>query len=669
MADAANQAMTEPGLRDRPPAKAASRRLLGAAGLIAAFVLAVGVNVLADRFLGDVRIDLTEQRLYTLSEGTKAVLRGLEEPITLRLYYSQRLGREIPLYAAFATRVRELLREYAELANGKIRLEFYEPEPFSEVEDRALAFGLQGVPVDQSGEQVYFGLAGTNTLDDERVIAFFQPERERFLEADLTRLVYELSNPRRPVVGVMTGLPLNGEMRGFGGRPTPPWVVMTQMRQFLEVKEVPLDAAEIEPDISVLMVAHPQNLSLRTQYAIDQFVMRGGRLLVLVDPHSEAQAFRPDPRGRPIGDTSSDLPRLFEAWGIGYDKDKVAADLRGAFRVRANPQDRVQAVDYVAWFVASGPGQIARGDIVTGELNQVAFGSPGFLTRRDGAAIEFVPIVTTSVEAAPIPAEKVRSDPNPAAILAEFRPAGEPLTLAARIRGRLASAFPDGPPPPAEGEAAPERTRPHLAHSEGNANLLVIADSDVLEDRFWVRVQDFFGQQVAQPTADNGALIVNALDNLAGSDALIGLRSRGESRRPFERVEAIRRRAEAEYRATEQALTRKLEETERRLRELRQGGATAAERSRAEAVLTAEQRAAIEDARRVILETRQELRAVQRDLRREIEALERTVKLAAIVAVPLVVAVAAMLLGLWRIRRRARRAEEPTAGDATGAPA
>lgn len=648
----------------KPPVKAPPRRLYGAVGIIAALVLAIAVNVLADRFLGRHRIDLTEQRLYTLSDGTRAVLAGLEEPITLRLYYSQRLGREIPIYASFATRVREFLTEYAALANGMIRLEFYEPEPFSEVEDRALAFGLQGVPVDQSGEQVYFGLAGSNTLDDERTIAFFQPERERFLEADLTRLVYELSNPRRPVIGVMTGLPVNGEMRGMGGRPTPPWVVMTQMRQFLEVRDVPLDAAEVDAAIAVLMVAHPQNLSARAQYAIDQFVMRGGRLLLLLDPHSEAQAFRPDPRGRPQTETASDLPRLLEAWGIAYDKDRVAGDLRGAFRVRANPQDRVQAVDYVAWFAASGPGQIARGDVVTGELNQVAFGSTGFISRREGAAVEFTPLVTTSTEAAAIDAAQVRNEPNPSAILAAFRPGGTALTLAARVRGPLPSAFPDGPPPPAEGEEAPTRTQPHLARSSGTANLVIVADSDILEDRFWVRVQDFFGQQVAQPTADNGAFVINTLDNLAGSDALIGLRSRGESRRPFELVEAMRRTAEAEFRAREQALTQKLEETERKLRELRQGGATAAERGRAEAVLTAEQRAAIEEARRDIVQTRQELRGVQRDLRREIEALERTVKIAAIVAVPVLVALVAVLLGLWRVRRRARRAEEPHA--ATG---
>jgi ABC-type uncharacterized transport system involved in gliding motility auxiliary subunit len=412
------------------------------------------------------------------------------------------------------------------------------------------------------------------------------------------------------------------------------------------------------------MVAHPQNVSARAQYAIDQFVMRGGRLLLLLDPHSEAQAFRPDPRGRPQTETASDLPRLLEAWGIAYDKDRVAGDLRGAFRVRANPQDRVQAVDYVAWFAASGPGQIARGDVVTGELNQVAFGSTGFIARRDGATVEFTPLVTTSTEAAAIDAAQVRADPNPSAILAAFRPGGQALTLAARVRGQLASAFPDGPPAPAEGEEAPTRTQPHRARSEGNANLVIVADSDILEDRFWVRVQDFFGQQVAQPTADNGAFVINTLDNLAGSDALIGLRSRGESRRPFELVEAMRRTAEAEFRSREQALTQKLEETERKLRELRQGGATAAERGRAEAVLTAEQRAAIDEARRDIVQTRQELRGVQRDLRREIEALERTVKIAAIVAVPVLVAIVAVLLGLWRVRRRARRAEEPHAASA-----
>jgi len=629
------------------------RRLLSAAGLLAAFVLVVGINILSETFLGRYRLDLTENRLYTLAEGTKSVLRQIPEPITLRLFYSPRLGRDIPLYATYHTRVRELLQEYAALAAGKIRLEVYEPEPFSDLEDRAIGYGLQGVPVDQSGERVFFGLAASNLLDEERVIPFLQPERERFLEFDLTRLIYELSNPRKPVVGLMTGLPVNGEMRGPFGRPSPPWTVATQMRQFLAVREVPLDSAEIPPEIDVLMVAHPQGLSERAQYALDQFVLRGGRLLLLIDPHSEAQAARPGPGGMPPRSTSSDLPRLLQAWGIAYDPEEVVGDLRGAMRVRAGERDRIQAVDYVAWFTVSGAGQINRNDPATGEVNQITFASAGSIAAREGAKSTFEPLVTTSTEAAPIDASRVRYEPDPTRILAEFRPEGRARVLAARVRGAFDTAFPDGPP---TGEADAARGAPHLARSVGTSTVVVIADTDILEDRFWVRVQDFFGQQIATPIADNGALIVNLLDTLSGSEALIGLRSRGESRRPFELVDRMRREAEREYRAREQALLKRLEELEKTVRDIRRGSG---EGARAEAVLTAEQREAIERARADILATRRELRDVQRNLRRDIESLQTTLRLANIVAVPSVVGLVAIGLGVWRLRRRARRAEEP----------
>src|SRR4051812_22155816 len=279
----------------KPPRSGGRRLWSSALRLLAAAVLAVGVNMLADRLLPRARVDLTEQHLYTLSDGTKQVLAGLKDPITLRLFYSRRLGAAIPVYGAYADRVREMLSEYAGLSNGKVKLEVLDPEPFSELEDRAMALGLQGVPVDQSGEQVYFGLSGTNLVDDERIIGFFQPDRERFLEYDVTRLVYELSDPRRAVIGVMTPLPLNGDPRAMMMRQPQlgqPAVVMTQLRQFFTVKDVALDAQVIAPEIQVLMVAQPQSLSPATQYAIDQFVMRGGNLILLVDPHSEAQASR-----------------------------------------------------------------------------------------------------------------------------------------------------------------------------------------------------------------------------------------------------------------------------------------------------------------------------------------------------------------------------------------
>src|ERR1700755_3538918 len=268
-------------------------------GVIAAAAIAIGVNMFADARLANVQLDLTQGKIYTLSPGTRQVLSALKEPVTLRLFYSRQLGSTVPAYGTYADHVREMLRDYGSASHGKVRLEFYDPEPFSDTEDRAMAYGLQGVPLDQGGSQIYFGLAGTNLEDDERTIPFFQAERERFLEYDLTKLIYELSNPKRPVVGVMSSLPLDGDPRmmmmtqGRGGGQ--PWAVSTLLRQTNSVRTVPTDAQVIDPDIQVLLVAEAQNLSPATLYAIDQFVMRGGKLMAMVDPWSEALAGTPAP--------------------------------------------------------------------------------------------------------------------------------------------------------------------------------------------------------------------------------------------------------------------------------------------------------------------------------------------------------------------------------------
>jgi ABC-type uncharacterized transport system involved in gliding motility auxiliary subunit len=638
------------------PATSGARRVWSSAlGLLAAAGLAVGINLLADRLLSRARLDLTEQHLYTLSEGTRQVLAGLKDPVTLRLFYSRRLGAAIPLYGAYADRVREMLQEYVALSDGKLRLELYDPEPFSELEDRAMALGLQGVPVDQSGEQVYFGLAGSNLVDDERAIPFLQPDRERFLEYDLTRLVYDLSNPARPVVGVMTPLPLNGDPRAMMLRDPQlgrPQVVMTQLRQFFAVKDVPLDAQVIEPDIQVLLVAHPQHLPEATQYAIDQFVMRGGKLLLLVDPHSESQASRPGPTGQPPTDTASSLDRLLNAWGVEAPSDKVVLDLRGAWRVRAGPGDRVQAVDYLAWYNLQGDS-LNRDDVALAQLDQVTVASAGELRRRRGASIEFTPLLTSSPESELVDAEKVRQQPNPVRLLADFHSSGERHVIAARLRGELASAFPDGPPAPPQGQERPKDLPAFLPRSAGPANIVVVNDTDILEDRFWVRVQDFFGQPVATPFSGNGPLIGNLVDTLAGSDALISLRSRGESLRPFTLVEDIRRNADAEYRQTEQQLTKKLEATEQRLRELRQGTPSGTGGERGQSVITPEQRQEIDQAREEIIATRRQLRAVQLELRRDIEGLETWLRLVNIALVPALLTLFAIGLAVVRARRRA----------------
>ncbi|WP_301588831.1 Gldg family protein [Sabulicella glaciei] len=623
------------------------RRAASLLALLFAAALAVGVVLLAQRLAPQARLDLTADRLYTLAPGTRQVLSGLRDPVTLRLFYSRRLGAEAPQFGAYAERVRALLREYAAASDGKLRLEVLDPEPFSDTEDRALALGLQGVPLNEGGEQVFFGLAGSNARDEERIIAFFQPDRERFLEADLTRLVFELSAPEKPVVGLLTPLPLNGDPRAMMMRQPAlarPQVVIQQLRDAYEVREVAPDAAVIPQGIRILLLAHPQALSEATQYAVDQFVLRGGRLLLLIDPLSEMQATRPGPDGRPPTETASSLDRLLGAWGIEAPANEVVLDLRGAWRVRARPGDRVQAVDFLSWYSLQGDS-LNRREVATAQLDQVTVASAGHLLRREGAPGEWTTLLQSSGQSMIVPAERVGREADPVRLLADFRADGERRILAARLRGVLPTAFPDGPPVQAEG------LLPHLARSEWQANLVVIHDTDMLDDRFWVRVQEFFGQPVATPFAGNGSFLVNLADTLAGTDAMISLRSRGESLRPFTRVEEIRRVADAQFRASERQLTERLQATEARLRELRQG--TGSERNAAQAVITPEQRAEIDRAREQIAATRRELRAVQLELRRDIESLEAALRAINILLVPGLLVLAAAGLALLRARRRA----------------
>lgn len=637
------------------------------AALVLALVLLVSLNLVSQRLLTDLRFDLTENALFTLSGSTRAVLGKIGEPITLRLYLSKRLGEAVPPYGTYGSRVRELLEQYAKEAKGKIKLEFYDPEPFSEVEDRAVGFGLQAVPIDQSGEQVFFGLAGTNMVDDQKTIPFFQLERERFIEYDLTRLVYELANPKKPVIGLITALTLKGDIRPPmpGGRP---WIVYDQMSELFDIRDLGSDVDVVPTDVDVLMVAHPLGLKDKTLYAIDQYVLGGGRALFLVDPHSEAMAMRTGGEGRiPLG-AKSDLNKLFSAWGFRVSTDKIAGDLRSAWRVRAKPNDPMQAVDYVAW-MRLGDDLLNREDVVTGELNLLNFASSGYITRDDNAAITLTPLVVTSPQSMEVDANDVRLDPNPTQILAKFKPSGKRLVLAARVAGPVKTAFPDGPPkeeekkdndkdkpaaaarPGGQKDEKMEKPAP-LAESKGPVSLIVVGDSDLLEDRYWVQVQDFLGQQLAVPIADNANFVINALDNLAGSSELISLRSRGVSTRPFTVVLEMRQEAELRYRATERELRDKLQEAQTKLAELERGQQQA---QGGGAILTPQQREEIEKIRSQVLKFRRDLREVQRALREDIETLGRWIKFINIGLIPILVGVLAVVMGIVRVRRRARR--------------
>ena len=644
-------------------------------GLVCAFVLFVAVNVLARAELTGYRIDFTHDKLFTLSKGTHAVIGRIDEPVTFRFYFSSSLGKELPALAKYAQRVRDMLGEYAALANGKIRLEVYDPVAFSDAEDQAVAAGLHGIPLDRTGEQVYFGLSATNATDDRETIAFFSPDREQFLEYDLSKAVQSLAQPKRKMVGIMSPLPIQGFpgtlMARINPRLAQPWQMLAQLRQLFDLKLVDTNSAEIPDDVDVLMVVHPADFSPQALYAIDQFVLRGGRALLFVDPLSEVAQQMVGPGAKQIPVTS-DLKPLFDAWGIDYDPTKSAGDIPSARRINAGSDARPQPVEYPAW-LALTKKNVAGTEPITSELESINMADAGAIGVKPDAKVTMTPLVFTSGQSMLLDTDKLKDKPDFFGILRDFQPGGKPLVLAARIAGEVPTAFPDGQPKDEakkdddkaadaktdtkKDEAAKPLTHPHLAKSNGPINAVIIADSDMLQDRFWVSVQDVFGQAVQIPVSNNMDLVSNSLDFLTGSQDLIGLRARGVSQRPFERVVALQRDAEVRLRNKEQELQKQQEDTQRKLMELQrpaQYGADAPN-TPGTVILTQAQQEEINRFKTELLKIRRDLRAVQLELRQDIQRLQSQLWFFDIALVPLLVALIAVGLGFVRIHHRRRK--------------
>lgn len=625
--------------------KNADRNRLGLIAIFLLIVLFFAVNIFSNATFKATKIDLTEDKLFTVSEGTRQVLESIEEPITVRLYYSKSLGERSPGYATYYTRVHELLEQYADIADGKLILETYNPEPFTDEEDRAVSFGLRGVPVNGANDLGYFGLAATNSTDDQEVVPFFVRDRETFIEYDLTKLVYSLATPKKPVIGVMTGLPVMGNPNPQFAQPQ--WGFIARIQDFFTVFSVPTDSQEIPVDVDILLIAHPRNLSEQVQYAIDQFVMKGGRVLALVDSNAEIAPLAAPPMGMgqaPLPD-ASDLDNLLKAWGVELVKDKVAADRKNARRVSMGGQGlpRPIVTDYVAW-ISAKPGNMDPEDVITGQLKEINFATPGALKKLDGATTEVQPLIETSTDSMLIDSSMARPTPQVLEMLNGFKPSGEQLMLAARISGPAESAFPKGPD-----ESADAPPAGHVAKAD-NIRVIVVSDVDMLYDQFWSENQNFLGQQVSVPFADNANFVVNALDSLSGSEALIGLRARGNSDRPFTVVQDLERAAEVQYRATEKELVRKLQDAENSLDDLlKRGGGDAAQ---IDAVLSDEQKRQIEQTRVEMLDLRRELRDVQGALRKDIDKLDATLKFLDIWLMPLLVIIALLIVTFLRYRRR-----------------
>ena len=636
--------------RKEPSASDSRRLAFGALAL--AVVLFLSIIIFSESVIKGVRLDLTEKSLFTLSDGTKKTLSSLDEEITLRFFSTRKLTETTPGLTAYGARVQELLERYASLAGGKIRLELVDPEPYSPEEDRAVGFGLTGIPITEAGDLGYFGIAATNSTDDTDVLAFLTPQRERFLEYDLTRMIHNLGNPKKKVIALVSGIPVDSDPL----KQYKPWALIDNLKQFFEVRAQGL-TPKLTDDVDLVMIVHPFGLSEESRYQIDQFVLRGGGAVVFVDPHAEEGARSNAALRLPPG-VGSDLPELLKAWGLKYDKDKVLGDLVAGTQVQAGADSfgRPIITRYVGW-TSYGRENIDTGDVIASELQKINFATSGFFEKAEGATTHIEPLVWSSKSAGPFDAEKVRRDPRPADILRDFKPQDRSYTIAARVSGKVKSAFPDGPPKSDDKDAADKKDapapKPHLAESKEDVNVVVVADTDILADGFWLRVQDLFGQQVIVPIAHNADLVVNAADNMAGSSALISLRGRGLSSRPFEVVESIQREAEDKYRAQERALAKELEEVEKKLKQLE-----TTEKAAGAAVMSAEQEEEVRKFRARMLEIRRELRDVQLNLRRDIDQLGSDLKLINIAAVPAAIAIFAV--GISMVRRNRTRARAGT---------
>ena len=394
------------------------RHTLAWIGLVLGAIILLSVNLFAATAFRSVKADLTQQRLFTISDGTRAVLRNIDEPISLRLYFSKRLGEAAPSYARYFERVRSLLEQYRDISRGQLEIAVFDPEPFSDAEDRAVAAGLRGIRLNTEGETGYFGLTGNNSTDNDASIAFFSNDREPFVEYDVPKLVYNLANPKKRVVGLLTGLPLDGGMAPMammgGGRPQPPQMVMEQIREFFDVKSINQDAKEIPVDVDVLMIAQPDKLTPEAALAVDQFVLGGGKALVFVDPVAELG--RMGPMGMGPGTPTGDFVKILKAWGVDFDATKTAGDIASARRVQFGGGARPVVTEYVAWLTLDR-SRLDENDVLSGGIERINMSTPGFLSKAEGAKTQVAPLMVTSDRAMQIPADKFAGMPDPVGLL------------------------------------------------------------------------------------------------------------------------------------------------------------------------------------------------------------------------------------------------------------
>jgi len=619
-----------------------NKKLLTFGALAVLAVLFVAVILVSNTLFRGARLDLTQNHLYTLSQGTKNILSTIEEPVNLTLYFSDKAAAESasPDAAAlrnYAPRVREMLAEMAARAGGRLRVTTIDPLPFSEDEDRATTLGLQALPWGQGGANLFLGIVGTNSTNGKSVMPIADPRKETFLEYDVAKMIHELSMAKKPAVGLISGLQMGAGFDAQTRQMRQPWAIQSQLEQLFEVRTLtPAAVKTIDKDIGVLVVVQPKNLPDEAQYAIDQFVLRGGHLLVFVDPLAEADDSGADPnnpQAAMLADRSSDLPKLFKTWGVEFDPKKIVLDREHALQI-TTPQG--QPIRHAA-ILGFTQRDLNPTDITTAQLQSINVSTAGYFQLVKDSKNKLTPLIQTSADAMTVPSDRVKFLSDPSQLLVDYKPDGtQPFVVAARLEGKFATAFPE------------RKDAGHLTESQADGEIILVADTDILSNRLWVQVQPFFGQQVMNAFANNGDFTVNAVDNLGGSSDLISIRGRATSQRPFTTVDDMRRAAEESFRGKERELQQRLSDTEHKLTELQSGKS-----KENEMILSPEQKAELQKFQDQKVAIRKELRAVRRSLDDRIEALGTRLKLLNIGLMPLLITLFALGFVWWKRQRRA----------------
>jgi len=619
--------------------------LYSAGGVIALAVILIAANFLLGAF--NARVDLTEGDVYTLSPGTKAILSKLEAPVKIRLYYSQG-SNTVPVgLKTFAKRVEDLLVEYRAASDGKVEIEKFNPEPDSDAEDSASLDGIDG-QVTNTGEKFYLGLS-VSFLDQKAAIPVLAPDRERLLEYDITRAISQVATIKKPVVGVMSGLPVLGRSLNpmLKQQPTEPWALASELKRVFDVRQVEMEAAKIDDDIKVLLVIHPRNLSETTEYAIDQFVLRGGKLIAFVDPYAyfDQQPDLQNPFGGQQAGQSM-FYNLFKAWGIDVNMGKVIADL--TYASGAGPR-------LLPTLLSLNQEALNQDDVVTSQVGTLLVPFGGVFSGKPAEGLTQTVLAHTSKNSMLVDLIIATLSGEPST--RGFEPSGQEQPIAIRLSGKFKTAFPEGKPKPfaprdekKTEKKEPATAEPQLKESVQENSIVLVADVDMLTDNAAVEVQDVFGQRLVVPRNGNLNFALSLVEQFSGDQNLISLRSRAAFTRPLTVIRDMEMRAQQSYLGKIKELEDSLNKTQEKLQELqksRSGGQAT--------ILTPEQQAEIENFRKASTETRKDLKEVRKNLRVETDTLEFWTKVVNIGLVPLLVAIVGLVLAL--IQRRRMRAK------------